>query len=640
MEHLGLRAVEIEAELRRLGVVAGERGENPGTGVEFRQEHLLERIKPDGVRPRFVLNMHRDAVCVAQTGNRRRSENLPLRLGDRLKHHLDLRNHLRDVLLRRRTLVPAFKIHDERSLVLTAAAHHAPAGDGEDGLDFRNRPEQLDRPQRRLAAAVARRALRHFHRAEDHALVLVRKKRRFRLGEHMHGHQNDQQKQHQREEDAACEPLRHRDEEVLERIERLIEPRERPALIGARLPQEERAERRRERKRAHGGEAHRCRERHRELLVDAPGDAAHEADGHEDAQENESRRDDRARHVLHCLDGRLPAVELPGFDEELDALDYDDAVVDHDADGEHQAEEREDVDRIPEQRHQDEGRAERHGDRETRNQRRAPVLQEEVADEDDEAERQKERKDDFLNAHAHVLRRVVGRGPLQIVGEVFLQLAERVVDRVHRFNGVRARLLLQGDHDGVLAVELTGEHIVLFADFGPRDILELDDAALVVAADDDLVELGGFHETALGGQGIDMGSVSRNGGRAHLTDRRLHVLLGDGGYHLLGVEPLRGHAVGIEPDAHGETRPVDRRVAHAGDSQKNRLDVAVDVVGNLQARHLAGAGFKRHEAEHVFGLRADSAAELLHFRRQFRLGLRNAVLHLDHVHVAVGFDLE
>ncbi len=47
-----------------------------------------------------------------------------------------------------------------------------------------------------------------------------------------------------------------------------------------------------------------------------------------------------------------------------------------------------------------------------------------------------------------------------------------------------------------------------------------------------------------------------------------------------------------------------------------------------------------YEAEEVRGLRTHPAAELLHFGRQLRLGLRNAVLHLDEIHVAVCSNLE
>ena len=128
--------------------------------------------------------------------------------------------------------------------------------------------------------------------------------------------------------------------------------------------------------------------------------------------------------------------------------------------------------------------------------------------------------------------------------------------------------------------------------------------------------------------------------RANRAERGLHVLLRDGGDHLLGVHALRGHSRRVEPHAHRELRPIHRRIANAWDAQKYGLYVRVDVVGYLQSRQGAVGRANRDEAKMVLGLRADSTAELLHLARQLRLGLRNAVLHLDHVHVAVRFDLE
>ena len=128
--------------------------------------------------------------------------------------------------------------------------------------------------------------------------------------------------------------------------------------------------------------------------------------------------------------------------------------------------------------------------------------------------------------------------------------------------------------------------------------------------------------------------------RADRAERGLDVLLRDGRDDLLGVHALRREPLRVEPDAHRELRPVDRRLADAADTQQHRLDVRIGVVGNLQARHRPLRRAKREEAEEVRRLRADAAAELARFRRQLRLGLRQTVLHLHEVHVAVGLDLE
>ena len=52
----------------------------------------------------------------------------------------------------------------------------------------------------------------------------------------------------------------------------------------------------------------------------------------------------------------------PGGDVALDVLDHDDGVVDDDADGEHEAEQRQVVEREAEHRHEEERADERHRD--------------------------------------------------------------------------------------------------------------------------------------------------------------------------------------------------------------------------------------------------------------------------------------
>ena len=588
----------------------------------------------------LVLDVHRDAVGHSKARDCRRHEHLPLRLRHRRKKLLDPADEYRRVLLRERALVPALEVDDERSLVLAAPADHAPAGDGNDARDLRKLAQELHRPQRRVAAAVAGGALRHLHRGEDDALVLVGEEGRLRLHEERDRKQYRQQQQHSREEYAACEPLGGYDEEPLDAVHEPVEPRKRAMLERARLAQQERAQRGRKRKRAQGGEADRRGKRDGELLVDAPCDSTHEADRHEDSEEDERRRYDRARDVAHRLDRGLLRVEPPRLDEELHALHDDDAVVDYDAYREDEPEQGQDVDGVAEEGHEDERRAKRDGNRQDRYERRTPVLQEEVADKHDEAEGYEEREDNLLHAHAHVVGGVVWGHPLEVVGEGLCEVLHLLVDLVHRRDCVRAGLLLQGDGDCVPRVELAREHVVFLADFRAGDVLEPHKAAILVAADDDLVELLRRHKPPLRGQRIDVRAVLRDGRGADRADRRLDVLLRDRRDDFLGVEALRGHAVRVEPDAHRDPRAIDRRLADAGDSQKDGLDVAVDVVRYLQARHRTLRRPQADYAEHVLGLRAYAPAELLHLGRQLRLGLRDAVLDLYHVHVAVGLDLE
>ncbi len=150
--------------------------------------------------------------------------------------------------------------------------------------------------------------------------------------------------------------------------------------------------------------------------------------------------------------------------------------------------------------------------------------------------------------------------------------------RVHRLDGVCARLLLHRYINGVAAVVLTREGVVLLADFDARYILEPHNAALVVAANHYLVELFRRHEAPFRDERIRKCAVILRRGSAHRAERRLDILLGNGAYHLFRVHRLRRHALGVEPHAHGELGPVNLSLAHARHTQKDRLDVLVGVV--------------------------------------------------------------
>ena len=90
----------------------------------------------------------------------------------------------------------------------------------------------------------------------------------------------------------------------------------------------------------------------------------------------------------------------------LDVLDHDDRIVDHDADREHEPEQRKHVDRHPEREQAEERADDAHRNREHRDQRRAPALQEQEHDERHEHHRFHQRDRDLLDRSGHERRRV------------------------------------------------------------------------------------------------------------------------------------------------------------------------------------------------------------------------------------------
>ena len=90
----------------------------------------------------------------------------------------------------------------------------------------------------------------------------------------------------------------------------------------------------------------------------------------------------------------------------LDVFDDDDRVVHHDADRQHQSEEREQVDRESEHRHPEKRADDRDGHGQRRDERRAPVLQEDVHHDRDQDDREEERELDLVNRRRNERRQV------------------------------------------------------------------------------------------------------------------------------------------------------------------------------------------------------------------------------------------
>ena len=141
-----------------------------------------------------------------------------------------------------------------------------------------------------------------------------------------------------------------------------------------------RAQRGAQRERLERRDEHRDGDGERELLVEAAGDPRDERHRNEHRGHAEGDRDDRSAHLLHRLERRVPGRHAL-LDVVLDRLDHDDGVVDHEADGEHQPEERQRVDGEAEQREDRERADERDRHGEERNERGPPALQEEEDDE-------------------------------------------------------------------------------------------------------------------------------------------------------------------------------------------------------------------------------------------------------------------
>ena len=114
--------------------------------------------------------------------------------------------------------------------------------------------------------------------------------------------------------------------------------------------------------------------------------------------------------------------DKPGCDVALDVLHHDDGVVDHDADRQHQAEQRKVVEREAEHRHDEEGADERHRNGDQRNDRRAPGLQKQDHHQHHQNDRLADGLDHRVDRLLDEFGRVVDDGVLDAGREALRQL--------------------------------------------------------------------------------------------------------------------------------------------------------------------------------------------------------------------------
>ena len=287
--------------------------------------------------------------------------------------------------------------------------------------------------------AFERGAIGQLDHGDDVRLVGLRDEARrhdaeHRAGEHQQtdvAHEHDHRQANRPAHAAGIGVRREREravEEAEEPAEREVpQPRE-PVLLRAVRREHQRAQRRAERERVERGDDRRDGDGDRELAVELAGDAADERRRDEHRRQHQGDGDDRAADFVHRL-ARGVARRLAQLQVPLDVLDHHDRVIHDDADREHEAEQREIVEREAQRRQHGERADERHGNRDQRDDRRAPVLQEHDHDEHDQ---QHGLEDGLLHRGDRLLdelRRVVADLALEPGGKALAQLVQRRLDR-------------------------------------------------------------------------------------------------------------------------------------------------------------------------------------------------------------------
>ena len=245
---------------------------------------------------------------------------------------------------------------------------------------------------------------------------------------------------------------------------------------------------RRQRQRAEAGDRGRDRDGDGELLEELSGNATQEGCRHEHRAEHQRDRDQRAADLLHGLERRLAPAHTE-LEMSLDILDNHDGVVDHDADREDQTEQRQIIDRESERGHHREGADQRHRDRDDRDDRRPPPLQEHQHNDDDERHRLVDRLDQLMDRLGDEFGGVVADIVVEPLREARLELRHRVGDVLCGGERVRSGPLRHHHRDGRLAQQEAVGGVGQRAELDAGDVAQPRGAAVGAGLHHDVLEL-------------------------------------------------------------------------------------------------------------------------------------------------------
>ena len=401
-------------------------------------------------------------------------------------------------------------------------------------------------------------------------------------------------------------------------------------------------QRRRQGERHQPGEHHGDGDGDRELLVELPGHAAQEGHREEHRVQYQHDCNHGPGHLAHGALGGFLGREPELGHVAFGILDDDDGIIHHDTDGEDHAEQGEHVDREAEGQHADHGAENGYRHCKCRDDSEPDAPQEHEHHQHHQHQGLEEGVhhlvDGRLDELGGIQRHIVG----QSVGETFRKIIQGDIHLVGDVEGVGAGLLVHHDEGRVLALVLGADGVVLAPEVGATDVFDAcDRCALLVGAQDDVLELIRLGEQPRRGHGERLRHRLGRGRLADATDGELLVLLAHRVGHVSGRDAELRHAVRAQPDAHGIVRhPEDRGLVRTIDALDGIQHIDVGVV-----RHVVRIvtlvrreqGDDQHEA--LGGLLDD---DRLCGDRGGKLGRGplHAVLHIDLGQLGIGALLE
>ncbi len=401
------------------------------------------------------------------------------------------------------------------------------------------------------------------------------------------------------------------------------------------VAQHQRTHHRRQGQRHEAGHQHGAGQRQRKLdeqLAGAPGHESHrgihsrQGDGH--GHDGEA---DLARPLERRLAARHAVLDVP-----KDVFQHDDGVVHHQANGQHQSQQRQRIDREAEQVHQRERADQRHRNRHQRHQCGAQVAQKEEDDQEYQRDRFADGRKHRFDRAVDEYRRIIGNVDRHALGQLTLDARQLGAQRFREFERIGRGLLDHADRNRRPPLEAHG---AAFGSGADLHLPKVSDAHRVAAAriagllDDDVGELFRLDEVGLGHhREFPVGTFDAAG-------RHFHVLPTQCVLDILWGQTERRQAVAVEPDAHGELALAeDPHVRGARQRLQAWLDQAVGDIGHFQCRMLVG---REGDPDDRAGVGFDLGDHrFVDVRRQAVAHAGNAVAHVRGRRIRIALELE
>ena len=521
------------------------------------------------------------------------------------------------------TFVPRLQMHEGKAGVL-ARAREAETGDDEDDVHVLLLVHHVvvldllgDVERARLCCADGQGELR-----QHGTLIFFRQEG---------GGQADEQ-QHQHDEDAGIDQQGRANpsEKTLQRVaitlaaifEGLVEPGEEAAmafvLVFRQRLQQCRAQGGRQDQRHGDRQHHRRHNGDRELAIDHARRSAKEGHRQEHSGQHQRDTDQRASDFAHGFLGRFLRAKTFFAHDALDVFDDDNGVVHQKADGEHQREHGECVDRIAEGFQHAERAQQHHRHSDGGNERGAPVLQEHEHHDDDEQGGFHQRLDHVIDRQADEGRVVHWEGELHAGREGGRQFGRFGLHGIGSGERIGAWRQLDRDTGRWMAVHAAGHGITLRPQLHARHIAQPDRRAVLVGLEHDVAELlRRFQARLRSDGGVELLAFHRRQ-CAKLACRNLYVLRLHGITDVVWRKAEAIQLERIEPDAHGVGRAEHLRLAHAGYAAERILQLAAYEVGDIDIRVAAAIVIERDDQEKARLRFLNDDALLLNFLRQDR----------------------